>query len=341
MLRFGGIEGGGTTWRAALALGSPENIVEMKTFPTTTPEETMKAVADWLVQLSPFDSIGIATFGPVDCHKESPTYGYITNTPKPNWSNTNVLGYFKEIFPGVPMNFDTDVNAPAFAEFSVNNPRQTSSCMYVTVGTGVGVGLVVNNEPVHGLVHPEGGHLLIRRHESDSQSKSPFEGLCPFHADCVEGLCSSGALAARAGVTASDLPKLADDHEVWDLFAHTMGGLCASAILLVSPERIVLSGGVMKRRSLFAKVRNATLEYLNDYVNHPRIIDKKLENLIVPSPWGDSAGIIGSIFLGYKVFMDLLEKSKKKWKRILKMSAAVGAVALIAFAINFRRRAVH
>uniref|UniRef100_A0A7S1XVE6 fructokinase n=1 Tax=Phaeomonas parva TaxID=124430 RepID=A0A7S1XVE6_9STRA len=218
-------------------------------------------------------------------------YGYITNTPKKLWNFADVLGTFKRAFPGVPAAFDTDVNAPALAEFSFNAAEGDTSCMYVTVGTGVGVGLVINSKTVHGLVHPEGGHLKLPRRPQDINGA--FDCSCSFHGDCVEGICASGALAAFKGCKPSDLPSLSDDDDVWDSFAHTMGGLCASAILLCSPERIVLSGGVLKRASLFPKVRAKCKEFLADYVTHEKVLGD-MEDYIVPSEWGNDAGIIGS-----------------------------------------------
>ena len=313
-----GIEGGGTSWRAAICERSvicdgasaeiPSRIHAMESFPTRSPSETLGAIAEWLhaheSRHGPFAAMGIGTFGPVDCHEDSATYGFITNTPKLPWRDCDVLGFFRRRFPSVPMLFDTDVNAPAMAEFALNNPEGTSSCMYVTVGTGVGVGLVVNGLPVHGLVHPEGGHVVFPRMIAE------YPGSCPFHGPCVEGLCNSRALAEIAGVEPHMLPMLRDDERCFAQFSHTMGQLCACAILLLSPERIVLSGGIMKRASLFPRVRAECEETLKGYVQHPKIVDEHCEGLIVPSPWGDDAGIIGSLYLGV---LALARKEKRGW----------------------------
>ena len=235
-MKLAAIEGGGTTWVAVIAHESPENIVERADFKTELPEKTLGEIRDWLTKRE-FDAIGIATFGPVDAVESSPTYGYITSTPKPNWDNTGVFFVSKKsrlhccsqtslmlrtLFPlisrflllimscgivdvlgllgirqfGKPFKFDTDVNAPALAEFLKNRELNASlsSSAYITIGTGVGVGLVVNGQTVHGLLHPEAGHIMVARQPGDD-----FEGTCPYHGACIEGLCSSGALAARKG----------------------------------------------------------------------------------------------------------------------------------------------
>eukprot|EP00667_Euglena_gracilis_P014360 EG_transcript_14863 len=289
MVILAGVEGGGTTWVAALAQDDPWNIVDRADFPTTTPAETLAQVKRWLAERQ-FDALGVSTFGPVDPKVGSPTYGHITTTPKPLWGNTDVLGPLWD--KSVPCRFDTDVNAPALAEFLYNRRPGDTSAVYITVGTGIGVGVVVNGEPVHGLLHPEGGHLPIARLPGDE-----FPGTCPFHGACVEGLASSGAVARRKGCATADLPALADDDPVWDHCAHALAALCASLVLVVSPQRIVISGGLMQRASLFDKVRARLLAILAGYIDSPALKPATVADYVVPSKWGNTAGIVGALTL--------------------------------------------
>ena len=319
------VEGGGTTYVVAIARDKPENIIERASFPTTTPEETLNKCKNWLKQRS-FDALGIATFGPVDPRTSSKTYGHITKTPKKLWRDADVVGAL-DIF-GVPVKFDTDVNAPALSEYRamIDKGEDPSCVAYATVGTGVGVGLVVNGAPVHGLLHPEAGHACVPRYPNDT-----FEGHNPS-LNCagwaeVEAMCASGALAKRAGLAdTSGLKDLPDDHEVWDVAAHYLAALCANLILVVSPEKIVLSGGVMLRASLFPKIRAKTVEYLNGYIPVPAVASAKAaETLIVPSPHGNNAGIIGALTLA----QDALSTSSSPCRLSL-MGGAFAAGALLA-----------
>lgn len=292
------VEGGGTTWVCATALASsPTELVEVESFPTTTPVETLTAISEWLSKRT-FDSLGIACFGPIDPDESSETYGYITETPKPGWQNTDVVGFLRDRLPGdknIPIAFDTDVNAPALAE-----ARQShfSSLAYVTVGTGVGVGLVVNGAPVHGLLHPEAGHISCPRFPADEDfDDSGLTSLdCPGWFE-VEAMCATRALARRAGVPAQDLKNLPDDHEVWEACSHYLAAMCANLVLVVSPQKIILSGGVMQRDSLFPKIRRKVVKMLNGYIPVKRLQD---EDFITPSQWGNRAGIIGALALTQK-----------------------------------------
>eukprot|EP00045_Choanoeca_perplexa_P008166 m.74853 g.74853 ORF g.74853 m.74853 type:complete len:318 (+) comp14385_c1_seq3:205-1158(+) len=286
---YAGVEGGGTTWRAAIAIGDPSNIQERQTFPTTTPEETLTAIRKWLDQRD-FDALGIASFGPIEPNKERPLYGHITSTPKPRWHNADVVGRLWN--KCVPHKFDTDVNAPALSEYmSTGKPQGQSSAVYITVGTGVGVGLVVNGLSVHGLLHPEGGHMMLRRLPGND-----FEGWCPFHKDCVEGMTAAPALALQAGVSQAELKNLPDDHPVWESCSHSLAMLCANLLLIVSPEAIILSGGVLQRACLFDMIRAKTLELLNGYIQREQLLERP-EEIIRPSKWGNNAGIIGALYL--------------------------------------------
>lgn len=241
---------------------------------------TLGLIKEWLKERH-FDAIGIASFGPIDCHPSSSTFGFITSTPKPRWSNTNVLkllGIYDE-FNGIPYKFDTDVNAPAFAEFKFHGKVGQSSCAYITVGTGIGVGLVINGQTVHGLAHPEAGHIHVPKRIGDS-----FNGTCPFHGSCIEGLCSTGALAKRNNCRVEDLPSFSDEDEVWDLASYYIAQLCASLIMMACPERIVIGGGLMNRTVLYEKIRKQTVEILNGYIQLAAITSK-IDELIVPSNW--------------------------------------------------------
>eukprot|EP00640_Fibrocapsa_japonica_P002182 CAMPEP_0113943536 /NCGR_PEP_ID=MMETSP1339-20121228/25794_1 /TAXON_ID=94617 /ORGANISM="Fibrocapsa japonica" /LENGTH=352 /DNA_ID=CAMNT_0000948437 /DNA_START=33 /DNA_END=1094 /DNA_ORIENTATION=+ /assembly_acc=CAM_ASM_000762 len=292
MVILAAVEGGGTTWRAALAKDSPENITESKVFETTDqPQEVLAKIRAWLDERK-FDSLGIATFGPLDPKEGSPTWGYITYTPKPGWKDTDVVGALWD--GSVPVKFDTDVNPAALAEYRFNNPAGTSSCAYITVGTGVGVGLVVNGKVVHGLLHPEAGHIPWKHLEKDTDS---FAGSCAWHGDCVEGTCSTPAIESYSGVDRKDLKDLPDDHPVWDRVGRSLGSACATLALVASPERIVISGGVMNRTILYQKIREQALACLNGYLKHPLLTKERIEEYICPSKWGQRAGTVGALTL--------------------------------------------
>jgi len=297
-VRYAGVEAGGTSFSVAISEDpDTSKIIERVNIPTTTPEETVRTVVEWLKQRQ-FDALGIASFGPVDLDTQSEYYGHITTTPKPGWGFTPLLKAF-EVF-SVPKGFDTDVNAPALSEATIgghspNPARPLSSCAYITVGTGVGVGLMVGGAPVHGLVHPEGGHLLVPRLHNDLPIQ--FKGTCPFHADCVEGLVATGALAARLKIPATDLPKVPDTDNVWEITGHYLAALCANLVLTVSPSVIVLGGGVMNREILYSIVRRKTLELLNGYVKSPALTPEKIDKYIVRSRFGNDSGLIGALEL--------------------------------------------
>eukprot|EP00123_Amoebidium_parasiticum_P008703 comp18969_c0_seq1/m.21264 comp18969_c0_seq1/g.21264 ORF comp18969_c0_seq1/g.21264 comp18969_c0_seq1/m.21264 type:complete len:298 (-) comp18969_c0_seq1:397-1290(-) len=289
MVKFAAVELGGTTIRVAICEDDPTKIGKVHEIRTTTPDETLGAAVAWLTENGPFDALGVASFGPVDLKKNSPTYGYITTTPKPHWGNTNVLKYFEHF--NVPTAFDTDVNAPALAEAAYGGHQDSKSCAYITVGTGVGVGAVINGKTVTGLMHMEGGHILVPKAPGDT-----FEGSCPFHKSCVEGMVNSNALASRKGLTIHDLPSLKDDDPLWDIAAHYLAALCMNITLLLSPEVIVLSGGVLKRNCLFPKMRSRFTELLAGYVKVDKIANH-MDKYLVPSIFGNNIGIISALEL--------------------------------------------
>ena len=299
MSHFCAIEAGGTTWVAALVpvTGDLADIQERIEVPTEEPTKTIGVIKSWLQSnIDKIASIGIASFGPIDPKVGSPTFGFITSTPKPGWMNTDVVGLLglRDEFKHIPFKFDTDVNAPAIAEFTMHAPPGSTSSAYITVGTGVGVGMVINGKPVHGMLHPEGGHLQTAKMPGDED----FKGTCPFHGHCIEGMVSTGALAARTGLPAADLATLPDDHEVWDACAYYLAQVAVSLVLMCSPERIIFGGGVFNRTILYGKIRRKFKELLNNYIQHPSILDDaELEKFICASHWGNQAGIVGAVFM--------------------------------------------
>lgn len=322
MPKFAGVEGGGTTFVVCIAeeqVGSPLRILERQEFPTRTPpSETLEQVAGWLRERE-YDALGVACFGPIDLDPESPTWGWITTAPKPGWQNTNVMGPLMAV-RCVPCGFDTDVNAPALEEFRHFAQPQEDSCAYVTVGTGIGVGLVVNGRPVRGLVHPEGGHIPTMKRRPDDV----FKGADGPHPWSLEGQCSAVALAARAGVSQDALKDLPDDHEVWEDAAWMLGALCATLCAMLSVERIVISGGVLQRTSLFPKIRLATRQILNGYIQHPKVIrdgPDGIDGYIVPSVRGNDAGVFGALALA----KDALRLPKRSCPKPLASSSSTVA----------------
>lgn len=303
---YAAVEGGGTTFVAVTATGEPPVIVERAEFTTKIPpSETIKEVAAWLSERN-YDALGVACFGPLDLDPDSKTFGFITTTPKPGWTFTDVLGPLRAVRP-VPFGFDTDVNAPAVEEFRRYGRPGEESCAYVTVGTGIGVGLVVNGRRVKGLVHPEGGHIPILKRPSDAYKGQQTSR----HPWSLEASCCAGAIAERAGVTPDKLKDIPDDSEVWADVAWCLGSMCASLILMISVERIVLGGGVMTRLSLFPKVRQACRTILNDYIQHPRVLANGpdgIDGLIVPSERGNDAGIHGAVGLA----VDALKEARAR-----------------------------
>ena len=297
------VEGGGTTFVVAIGY-SPTDIFDRQEFPTTTPQETLAQCVEWLGERS-YDALGVACFGPIDLQPSSPTYGYITTTPKPGWQNVDVLGPLRAV-RDVPFGFDTDVNAPAVAEhaFAVAEAVKAgktppSSCCYITVGTGIGVGLVINNAPVHGLMHPEGGHVCVPRRAADAGFEGPNPTDC-FGGACAENMCCSVSLAKRGSLpSTAALADLYDDDPLWEAASHYLGALCANVVLLASPERIVLSGGVMQRSSLFPRVRLKMQACLNGYIKVDACLSG-VDSYVIPSTWGNDAGLVGALTLASK-----------------------------------------
>lgn len=292
MSLYGGVEAGGTKFVCIVA-GGPGDIREEVRFPTTTPEETLSRTIKFFSNYmknydEKIDSIGVACFGPVDLDESSPTYGYITSTPKPGWANTDVVSCLEKAL-NLPVVFDTDVNGAAVGEGKWGAAQGLSNFVYLTIGTGVGGGAVVDGKPIHGLVHPEMGHILMA-HDFD---KDPYEGHCPFHKDCFEGMCSGPAIQARWGEPAQNLDV---DHPAWELEAHYISVALHSFVTVLSPQRIILGGGVMQQEHLFPMIREKVKESLNVYVQSPAILEH-IDEYIVPPGLGNRAGVLGALAL--------------------------------------------
>ena len=281
---LGALEAGGT--KMVCAIGDDKgNITERTSIETKTPEDTMPNIINFFKGKG-VEAIGIGSFGPIDLNKDSKTYGYITSTPKIPWRNYDVCGALKKAL-GVPVGFDTDVNASALGEGSYGALRGLTSGIYITIGTGIGVGILSEGKPIHNMLHPEAGHILVRKHKEDK-----YKGHCPYHADCLEGLANGPAIAERYGLPAVEL---ADRAEVWELEADYIAQALMAYILTVSPQRIVLGGGVMKQEQLFPLIRTKVAEYLNNYLDTKEI--KDMDMYIVPPMLGDDQGIIGCLEL--------------------------------------------
>ena len=288
MTLFGGIEAGGTKFVCAVGTG-PDDVRAITRFPTTTPAETLaQAIAFFQAQPAPIAALGIGSFGPVDLDPASPTYGFITSTPKLAWQQADICGPLRQAL-GVPVAFDTDVNAAALGEQRWGAAQGADPVLYLTVGTGIGGGVLVGGRPVHGLLHPEIGHIPVRR----DPRVDPFPGVCPYHGDCLEGLAAGPALRARWGQGGDTLPA---DHPAWPLEAEYLALGLAACICVFSPRRIVLGGGVMQQVQLFPLVRMRVQSILNGYLAAPAI-QEQIDRYIVPPALGDRAGVLGALAL--------------------------------------------
>jgi fructokinase len=288
MSLYGGIEAGGTKFVCAVGSG-PENIQAQVQFPTTTPEETIaRAVGFFRAQPGDLAAIGIASFGPVDPNPASPTFGYITTTPKPGWAQTDFAGTVGRALD-LPVGFDTDVNGAALAESRWGAAQGLDTFIYLTIGTGLGGGGLINGCPMHGLIHPEMGHIRLPH---DWQA-DPFPGTCPYHGDCLEGLAAGPALEQRWGQPGG---MLAPDHPAWKLEAHYLALGLVNFITTLSPQRIIMGGGVMQQAQLFPLIRQEVQALLNAYVQAPEILER-IDEYIVPPALGNLAGVLGAIAL--------------------------------------------
>lgn len=288
---FGAIEAGGTKFVCAVG-DERGNIIDRLQIPTTVPEETMTEVIGFFKKHS-LNAIGVGSFGPIDVNSESPNYGMITTTPKLPWRNYPIVQALKDAF-SLPIGFNTDVNAAALGEATLGAAKGLDSCIYITVGTGIGAGAVVQGKLLQGLSHPEMGHILVRRHHNDK-----YHGKCPYHKDCLEGLAAGPAIEERWGKKGIDL---VDQKEVWDLEGYYIAQALMQYILIISPKRIILGGGVMKQKQVFASIYKYLQELLNDYVTLP-----DLKTYIGSPGLGDHAGITGALLLAYQAVKEEIQ----------------------------------
>ena len=288
----GGIECGGSKWECAIG-GSGPDLTAAETIPTTTPEETIERAIAFFEREGPVDAIGIGSFGPLDRRPGSPTWGYVTTTPKPGWAQTDIAGPIGRAL-SVPVAFDTDVNAAALGEHRWGAAQGLDTFCYITVGTGIGGGGMVGGKLLHGLLHPEFGHLRVPH----DLARDPFAGACPYHGDCWEGLAAAPAIEARWGKAP---PDLADD-TVWELEARYLALGLVAAIAILSPQRIVLGGGVMQQPGLLPRVRRRVVELLAGYVRAREVVDD-VEHYIVPPALGSHAGVLGALALAHQTLV--------------------------------------
>lgn len=286
---LGAIEAGGTKFVCAVG-DEKGNILDRIQISTTIPKETMQKVIEFF---QPFnvESIGIGSFGPIDVNRDSPTYGYITSTPKVAWRNYPIMQTLKDAF-SIPVGFTTDVNAAAMGEAALGAAKGLDSCLYITIGTGIGAGALVQGQLLQGLSHPEMGHILVKRHPLDK-----FEGKCPYHHDCLEGLAAGPAIEARWGEKGINL---VNQSEVWDMEGYYIAQALMQYILILSPKRIILGGGVMNQEQVFSSIYQYLKEFMNDYVSLPVLSD-----YIVRPGLGDDAGITGALILAHQALQEV------------------------------------
>jgi fructokinase len=285
---FGGIEAGGTKF--VCGIGNGPGDLETTEFSTGSPEATIDRAVAWFrghtgARLL---SLGIASFGPVDLNAGSPTFGYITSTPKPLWRNFNISGAIRDAL-GVPVAIDTDVNAAALAEARWGALKGLADGLYLTVGTGIGGGAIIHGRVLHGMLHPEMGHIRVPH----DLAQDPYPGCCPFHGDCLEGLACGPAMEARWGMKAHELGP---DHRAWKLEAHYLALALATWVCTLSPGRIVLGGGVMQQPHLFDLIRSDLAQLLNGYIR-TREITEGMDRYVVAPGLAGRAGVLGALVL--------------------------------------------
>jgi len=291
MALFAGIEAGGTKMRCAIGDGEG-NIIDEIRFETATPSINIPQIIQYFQQKRvshPFESMGIATFGPLCLDESKPEYGHVIKSPKLEWVDFDFLGSVQSAID-VPTGFDTDVNGAVLAESLWGHGVGLDNVIYLTIGTGIGGGAMIGGKLCHGAMHPEMGHIYIP-HNTEAD---PFEGVCPYHNDCFEGLASGPAMKARWQVdSALDLPP---DHEAWALEAQYLAYALTNYILTLSPLRIIMGGGVMKQAHLFSKIRKNVQTLLNGFVHHDSVMHN-IDTMIVPPKLGQEAGLCGAFAL--------------------------------------------
>ncbi len=294
---YGGVEAGGTKFVCAVGTG-PDDIRAEIRLPTETPEVTLGKVIEFFREQQKQQdivAIGVASFGPVDPDPGSPTFGYITNTPKPGWANTPVAPTLKDAFD-IPIGFDTDVNVAALGEHTWGAAQSVDTFVYLTIGTGIGGGGMVNGDLIHGLLHPEMGHIAIP-HDWD---RDPYAGTCPFHGDCWEGLANGPALEARWGRPGE---LISPSHEAWQLEAHYLALGVTSIMMILSPQLVVMGGGVMEQVHIFPLIHQEVKSLLNGYIQSPTVLED-VDSYIVPPALGSRSGALGAIALAQRALQD-------------------------------------
>lgn len=282
-MKFGAIEAGGTKFVCSIG-DQHTHIIKRVSFPTTTPEETLQQTIDFFLPYKEdLASIGIGSFGPIDIHPESPTYGHITKTPKEGWQFVDFVGTLKKHFP-IPMAWTTDVNAAIYGEYVAGAAQSADSAVYFTIGTGIGGGAIQHGQFIEGFSHPEMGHMLVLPHADDA-----FTGACPFHKYCLEGMAAGPAIQKRFGRPGFEL---AEDDPYWEAEAYYLAQCAYSMTLILSPEKIIFGGGVMKQPQLLPLIHQAFAQLLNDYIETP-----PLEEYIVTPALEDNAATIGCLKL--------------------------------------------
>ena len=284
--KYGGIVCGGTMIEVAIG-NEKGKILERKSFETSAPKSTIEQVIEFF-KLHPVDSLGIASFGPIDPDKKSETYGYITTTPKPGWANFNIVGEIKNAFRKMKIGFDTDVNAACLGEVIFGSAKGIENVLYLYIGQGIGGGAFVEGHLMHGLLHPEMGHIKLIKRNSDT-----YVGHCPYHRACLEGLADEPSLEARTNLK---YKEIASDDPIWDLEAFYIGQACSGYILTLSPQKIILGGPVMKQTQLFPMIYEYTKEMLNNYIQKKEIL-QNIENYIISPSLGNDAMLIGAFAL--------------------------------------------
>lgn len=285
---LGAIEAGGTKFVCAVGEETGK-IIEQVQIPTTVPEETMTKVIEFFKGYT-LDAIGVGSFGPIDVNRESLSYGSITSTPKVGWRDYPMVKTLEKEF-GLPIGFNTDVNAAALGEVTLGAAKGLDSCLYITIGTGIGAGAFVQGQLLQGLSHPEMGHILVRRHPQDV-----YQGKCPYHGDCLEGLAAGPAIEERWSAKGIDL---VDRQEVWELQGYYIAQALMQYVLILSPKKIILGGGVMNQKQLFPTIYKYLKEFVADYVHLPELSD-----YVVSPGLGDYAGITGSLMLAKQALQE-------------------------------------
>ncbi len=295
---FGGVEFGGTKVVCAVAT-SPDHILEESTYPTSTPDETIPCIlqffVDQQIKTGKLAALGIASFGPLDLKPHSPSFGQIISTPKKVWEGIDIIHPFQNAF-NIPVYLDTDVNGAALGEWLIGSARGLSTILYMTVGTGIGMGAIISGKFLHGFNHPEYGHIRIPH----NLEQDPFTGSCPYHGDCLEGLASGSAMQMRWSLQPEKLPN---DHQAWELEAQYLAYAITNLILSFSPERIILGGGIMHHLGLVEKIKQGTTKLINGYEN---LTEKEINQMIVEPLLGNRAGVCGAIGFAMQVYAQSL-----------------------------------